>query len=259
MSTLATTINSIRLWDELSLRDIWINRINPLVKLFLTIGFILCVASFNKYEVVPLIVFFLYPSILIVLSEIPLILFLKKLLPLIPFVFFLSIVNIFFDPLGIVLFFFFFLRSILCFSAAFMFSATTNIFTLSDELQDLGVPCNFTMIITLFFRYILVLLEETATMIRAYKMRSLDDKGLAFTFSGPFLGQLLIRTLNRSEKIYAAISLRSTSCKNNAKAKLNISKSDFLFLALWIIVFLFLRVYRLENIVSFYLLRIFHA
>lgn len=251
MATLATTISTIHVWESLSLRNIWVNKLNPLIKLAVTIFFIVVVASYDKYEVVPLVTLFLYPLLLMVFADISFLLMYRKIKPVLLFIFFISFINIFFDSYGFIIFFNLFLRSLLCITSAFLFSATTNIFSLTHNLNALGLSNSFIMVINLFFRYILVLLEEAFSMLRAYRMRTMNDNNISYALSGPFLGELLLRTLNRSEKIYSAMSLRNPHSYNIDKDKIKLNRRDLLYFFSWILVLLLLRFLKIEEIMVF--------
>src|SRR4030067_3646844 len=79
--------------DTLSYRQTFIHRINPGIKLFVTLVFILIVVSFSKYEIHRLMPYFVFPVFLISAGEIPAGGILKKIFVVSPFVLFAGMFN----------------------------------------------------------------------------------------------------------------------------------------------------------------------
>ena len=58
--------------DQLSYKNTFVHRMDPRIKLIVTLLFLFTVISFSKYEIVALLPFFLYPVLLMTIGEIPL-------------------------------------------------------------------------------------------------------------------------------------------------------------------------------------------
>jgi cobalt/nickel transport system permease protein len=60
----------------------------------------------------------------------------------------------------------------------------------------------------LTYRYIGVLLNEAYSMSIAYSLRSPNRKGIEMRDMGSFTGQLLLRSIDRAERVYNAMKCR---------------------------------------------------
>ena len=97
-----------------------------------------------------------------------------------------------------------------CFSlmASFLLIATTSIDSLCAALRKLHVPEMLVTLLLLTYRYIGVMLEQVAVMTQAYKLRAPGQKGIHISAWGSFLGQLLLRSMDRAEELYSSMRLR---------------------------------------------------
>ena len=92
--------------------------------------------------------------------------------------------------------------------ASFLLVATTSIEEICRALRQLHFPKMLTSLLLLTFRYISVLLEEVAIMTEAYHLRAPGQKGIHVSAWGSFLGQLLLRSMDRAEALYESMELR---------------------------------------------------
>ena len=107
-------------------------------------------------------------------------------------------------------------RSWLSLLAAAMLILTTPFTALIKALRGVGVPLILTAIIALMYRYIYVLVEEAARMMRARDARSGEShsghSGGSLRWrarvAGHMIGTLFLRTYERSERIYQAMLAR---------------------------------------------------
>ena len=70
------------------------------------------------------------------------------------------------------------------------------------------------MIVTLLlltYRYISVMVDEVSVMTTAYRLRAPGQKGIHYSAWGSFLGQLLLRSMDRAEELYSGMQLRGFS------------------------------------------------
>ena len=75
-------------------------------------------------------------------------------------------------------------------------------------MRQLHMPKMLTSLLLLTFRYISVLLEEVAVMTEAYHLRAPGQKGIHVSAWGSFLGQLLLRSMDRAQELYDSMLLR---------------------------------------------------
>lgn len=100
------------------------------------------------------------------------------------------------------------MKGVFCLMASFLLVATTSIEEICRALRRLHFPKMLTSLLLLTFRYISVLLEEVAIMTEAYHLRAPGQKGIHISAWGSFLGQLLLRSMDRAEALYESMELR---------------------------------------------------
>jgi cobalt/nickel transport system permease protein len=200
-----------------------VHRLHPFVKLAATIVYVVVVISFGRYEIGGLLPFFFYPAILTPLSETPYKTLLQRLLPALPFALFGGLSNVFFDraPMmtlggvaitgGVVSFVSIMIKMVLSVSAILLLVSTTGIADLSRQLAASGVPDVLVLQLVLTYRYLSVLVDETCTMYSSYILRSVDSRGIQMRDMGTFVGSLLLRSIDRAERVYAAMKCRGFS------------------------------------------------
>lgn len=218
-----------------------IHRLNALVKLLVTLVFIVCVVSFGRYDFGPLIPYVFYPTLLMAFSETPYGLLLKRGAVALPFCLFAGLSNLIFDtgtalyvgPLVISFGFLSFLailfKTYLCVMAILLLVATTPMVRLTEALRFLRVPALLVTLFEMTYRYLGTLLEEASSMSMAYKLRGGHKKGIELKHMGSFVGQLLLRSFDRSERIYDAMKLRGYTMREHRQIKSNIELRDWLF------------------------------
>ena len=70
------------------------------------------------------------------------------------------------------------------------------------------MPKLLTNLLLLTFRYVGLLLSEVAVMQQAYSLRAPGQKGIHISAWGSFLGQLLLRSMDRAQVLYESMELR---------------------------------------------------
>ena len=220
MEKLTNAQLELRQMDDLAAADSPVHRLNPLCKLLVTVFYIVTVVSFPKYDLSGLVVMVLYPVVLFQAAGIPVSLCFRKLRFVLPLVCAVGLVNPFLDhtPLmqlgtltvtgGLVSMVTLMLKGVFSLMASFVLIATTSIDTLCAALRMLHVPDILTTLLLLTYRYIGVMLEEVSIMTEAYALRAPGQKGIHISAWGSFLGQLLLRSMDRAEALYHSMLLR---------------------------------------------------
>ncbi len=150
----------------------------------------------------------LFLFVVAIVSTIPLLFIGKRLLLLEPFVAGVALLSLFHVG-GVAHFVEVVARSSVCLLAMILLSNTTPFASLLEFLRSLHSPSLFVTVLALMYRYLFVLIDETERMQRARLSRT-------FTVSRPrtwialaaLAGQLFIRSSERAERIYAAMSAR---------------------------------------------------
>ena len=70
------------------------------------------------------------------------------------------------------------------------------------------MPDILTTLLLLTYRSIGVMLEEVSIMTEGYALRAPGQKGIHISAWGSFLGQLLLRSMDRAEALYQSMLLR---------------------------------------------------
>ena len=200
-----------------------IHRLNPLTKTITTFLYVVIVVSFDRYSISGLLPFVFYPMVFMTLGEIPIKPLLSRLAIALPFCTFAGVANVIFDQetmltllnfkvsYGLVSLVSITLKAGLTVMAVLILIATTKMPVISRQLIRLKVPTIFVLLISMIYRYISVALEETINMYTAYSLRSPHGKGIKIKDMGSFVGQLLLRSFDRGERVYFAMKCRGFS------------------------------------------------
>jgi cobalt/nickel transport system permease protein len=156
------------------------------------------------YALAPLV---LFPTLVGALAELPYKLLLKRFAVALPFALFGGISAILFDSNGIIICLTILLKTYLCVMSALILVGTTRFTEISRVMKRVHIPAVIVSTIELTYRYIGVLLEEASDMSRAYHLRSCG-KSIAMRDMGSFLGQLVLKSFDRAERVYAAMKCR---------------------------------------------------
>ena len=220
MNKIDQALYEFREMDELADQDSLVHRFSVLPKVLLTILYILIVLSFHKYDLSSLSVMILFPVFFYQMSGIPLRKCFYKLRFVLPLVMAVGILNPLFDHTvilrigsfsltgGWLSMFTLMLKGILSLTASFLLVATSGIARICAALRRMHVPSVLVTLLLLTYRYITVLSEEVSVMSNAYHLRAPRQKGIEYSAWGSFLGQLLLRSMDRAEEIYQAMLLR---------------------------------------------------
>ena len=139
MDKISHALSEFREMDALAAQDSPIHRLHPLVKLLVTLGYIICVVSFDKYQFSALVILVLYPIVVFQLSGIPVRTCFYKLRVVLPLVCAVGLLNPFYDrtPLlqigsvtisgGVVSMITLMMKGVFALMASFLLIATTPI------------------------------------------------------------------------------------------------------------------------------------
>jgi len=147
-------------------------------------------------------------AIVATLSKIPALFIAKRLLLLEPFVIGVAVLTLF-QPHGWAVFLALLVKTNLCLLTMILLSNTTPFSEVLRVLKRLRVPAILVTTLALMYRYLFVLVEETARMRRARASRTFTRRrGAAWQSLATIISQLFIRSTERAERIYAAMCAR---------------------------------------------------
>ncbi|NFS83247.1 cobalt ECF transporter T component CbiQ [Clostridium botulinum] len=256
------SLYNIRYLDELSEKVTIIHSVHPLPKVLTTIIYLIIVVSFSKYEISGLIPLILYPMILMILADIKITMIIKRLFVVLPFVICIGIFNPLLDHTSMLIignmyisggwisFISILIKCALTVAASLILIATTGINKIALSLRLLKVPKLFVIEFLLTYRYITVLIEEVGRITRAYSVRSHIQKGIRFKDCGCLIGQLLIKTVERAERIYISMCCRGFERDYDIENNLKMKSNDYLYVSIWIMFFIIIRCVNIPKLLS---------
>jgi cobalt/nickel transport system permease protein len=259
MSGIESTFFDIGTMDAISRQDTFVHRLDPRIKVLTALVFIVCVVSFGKHDISALLPFLVYPLFLVVVGDVPLAYLLRKVMLAAPFAILIGIFNPLLDrevllyvgPLGIsggwISFFSILLRFMMTVGVALILVATTGYHAVCMALEKMGVPQVFVVQLLFLHRYLFVLVDEASRMVRARSLRSFHGKGLSMRVFGSMAGHLLLRTMDRAQRIHQAMLCRGFDGNLRPFHPLKVRAWEILFLLGWSAFFVLVRFYNVPR------------
>lgn len=210
-------MKQLKTLEDFSEKHSPIHRISPMAKLVVTFVFIVTVVSCGRYGFFQILPFFSYIILLPAVSEIPYKTVFKYVLPVLPISFLAGISNVILErqtavyiakipvSYGFLSLATILLKTFLTVSAVIILSATTRAADINRCLLKLKIPSVLVMQIFMTYRYLCIISDEARLMYCAYILRSNGKKGIHIKHFGSFLGQLLLRSFARAERVFLAM------------------------------------------------------
>lgn len=193
----------------------------PVARLGVVVAFLLTLVSFGKYDLSSLSAFALYPVALVCFERVPLFsAFVRYWFLLLP-VLLVGAANPFFDRAtavtiggiavsgGWLSFAVLALKGALSLAVGWSLIRKTGVEGLAEAFAALRLPPSFGLSLLLMHRYLVLMIKEMNRMRDAYALRS-GTLGRAIRPSswGPFVGLLLMRSMDRASCVQSALELR---------------------------------------------------
>ncbi|MDR1636525.1 MAG: energy-coupling factor transporter transmembrane protein EcfT [Treponema sp.] len=210
--------------ERLASGDSFIHVLHPAAKGIVTLGYIGIVVSVPPANLSVLVPFLLYPVLAASVSGTPWRPLFARLLPVLPFVLFFGLSNLVLmrEPAftlntaltvsrGMVFFAAILLKTAFTVFAVLLLIATTPFYEIAECIT---APPAFRVLgleIILTMRYIATLLDEAEAMWTAYALRSPGARAVRMKDMGAFMGQLLLRSFDRAERVFCAMKCRGFS------------------------------------------------
>lgn len=236
--------------------------IHPLVRLFVTFFYLLIVVSFSKYDILGLLSMVLYLMIQQSWYEISIQEEFRRIWPVFLLVCVLGVVNPLLDreicfqwngitvTCGMISMVTLLLKGIFCVMASYLLIVTTGIGGICYSLRCLHVPREIVTVVLLVYRYLIVLLKEAERMMQAYHLRAPGQRGIPIKAWGTFIGQLLLRSIDRAELVYESMQLRGFQGEFPGRVFHGKIRNSLFYLAGWTVMLLFLRLFPLFELVG---------
>ena len=247
--------------DVLARQDTALHRLDPRAKVLTVCAFIGILLSYGRYEVSALLPFFFFPAFMIGLGNLPAAYFARKVLLVLPFALLIGLANPLLDreillragPVGIsggwISCCSIVVRCILTALAALILIATTGFMGVFAVLERFGISRVFTVQLLFIYRYIFVLTDEASRMARARSLRSMG-RGMPLKTFCSLAGHLLLRTIDRAQRIYLAMVSRGFSGSFKISGRLRFGVRETAFTGCWIAAFALMRSVNLPRLLG---------
>lgn len=244
MSGIRSKVNEIYSLEQLSIKNTIIHNIHPLIKMIVTVVYIVCILSVRRYDLLRFSYFLFYLIITTALAELPLKIIIKRTMIALPFVLFAGISNLIINretaffigriaiTYGLISFAVLIIRTMFSVWALLILIATTRFSDLTKQLIRLHIPPLIVNLMEMIYRYIGVLAEEVSTMLVSYRLKNPSYKWPHIKHMGPFVGNLFLKSINKAERIYNAMKCRGYGSKQVAYQKEKIALKDIVFFLL---------------------------
>lgn len=268
MGGISTDIAELGMMDELARGSSPAHRLDARAKVLVTAAFCLCVVSFGKYEVSSLAAFAFYPAAMAAMAGLPWRYLVRKLLLVSPFAVMVGVFNPLIDRVpaadigglivsgGWLSFASIFMRFVLTVLAVLILLASTGIDGVTSALERMGFPRVFTVQVMFLYRYLFLLSDEAAGIVRAHTLRG----GHGFPRLPVFVrmaGCLLVRSIDRAHRVYAAMESRGFDGHIRWSGRSKWRMADSAYVLFWTVTFLFLRFGDVVNTAGGFTVRCF--
>lgn len=262
MNKMEKALSELAQMDEFAVQASPVHDLNAGAKLLSTVIYILIVMSFDKYDLSGLVPMVLWPVFLFQLSGIPVRTCFYKLRIVLPLVMAVGLFNPFFDrdilvnignigvSGGVISMITLMLKGVFCLMASFLLVATTPFDSICAALRRIHVPATLVTLLLLTYRYVGVMTEELAVMTDAYHLRAPGQKGIHVSAWGSFLGQLLLRSMDRAQELYASMLLRGYHQHFHYAPSKPFRGRDAVYLLLSLLFFLLMRYCNVAELIG---------
>lgn len=229
-----------------------------MAKLITTVIYVAVVVSFPPQNVSGLMAFLFYPVVMASLSGTPRRPILRRLLFALPFSLMGGIGNLIFSrraafyiggfmvSQGMISFASIMLKTLLSVFAVLILIATTPFAEIGCQLAILHMPEILCLQLVMTYRYLSILISEAAAMFTAYSLRAPNQRGIMMKDMGSFVGQLILRSFDRAERVYQAMKCRGFHGVYYGGKRGGWRVSDGIFVAFLVLMMIFLRFFNLS-------------
>jgi cobalt/nickel transport system permease protein len=114
-------------------------------------------------------------------------------------------------------------------------------------LERLGLPRVFVVQLLFLYRYIFVIADEALRMRRGMELRSIGGRSPKLRVYGSLVGHLLLRAMDRAQRIYGAMLARGFSGDMPTLQPACPHGSDIVFVTGWLSFFVLARCWNLAD------------
>lgn len=256
-------INSLALVHK---RDCFLCTISPFVKLALTFLYLVTTVSFKSMQLSSLVFMAVYPVFMFISCGLSLKAAVKNLSIVFPVILVMALLNPFFDRVPVYEIFIcskkiiitdgmissasLVMKGLLTVFASYILISTTTMDEICACFAKVELPSVMVVQLMLAFRYITVFLGEVKKTSQAYSLRAPGQKGIGFRAWGSLTGGMILRSFDRAQEIYEAMSLRGFSMEWFHAVESHFGFRDFLFLVLWSGIIVAVRIFPVYEVMG---------
>jgi len=253
MSKLLSAMLNLQELEVHARSDNPLTRMHPVIKVIITLIYILAMTSLGKYELSRALLFGVLPILFINLADIPYSVIAKKLMIPLLFGISLGLFNPLYDqstyvtfgsiPIsgGFISLFTIVIKALFSISMTLLLVSVTTIEAIGSAMSMLKVPKLIIVLLLIMYRYIIVFLDEIEKTLEAYSLRVNNKRGLHISTWGSLMGQIILRSYHRSEVLFEAMQLRGFDSMYRMKKVKPLSTSDMLAMISCSVIILVLR------------------
>lgn len=231
------------------------SRISAVALLFVTLIYLFVILSIPLYAPQILIWFAIFPVMQSEFSGIGFGSVFLKSLWVLPLIVIIGIFNPFMDRTpaftidnivvsrGMVSFFSIILRGLMAVQAVIILTLSTGFYDICNAMRKLGCPKILVVQLQFTYRYMIVIVEEALWMDRAMKARGYGKSSYPFKVWGRMIGQLIVRSYERSIRIHNAMLARGFNGEIPQKASLKMDCLSWIYLILCPVVMILARIF----------------
>ena len=253
MNKIEDAIYQVHYIDNKSNNNNILNKIHPLVKLIISVIYILFLTSINKYNLTITLAMSIYLIVVSIIGDLSIKNCIKRLKIVLFFLIIIGIANPILDrqvvtfigiiPIttGMISALTLILKGIFAIISSYFLIVTTGVENICYALKKLHIPNILITIFMLIYRYIIVFLKEVQKIWIAYSLRAPKQKGIHFKAWGSMIGSLMIRSIDKAEVIYQAMELRGFSPDNFFMKNQKIDRTSIIYFMAGLLLLLIIR------------------
>ena len=262
MNKIEDAIYQVHYIDNNSNNNNILNKIHPLVKLIISVVYILFLTSINKYNLTITLAMSIYLIIVSIIGDLSIKNCIKRLRIVLFLLIIIGIANPILDrqvvtsigiiPIttGMISALTLILKGIFAIISSYFLIVTTGVENICYALKKLHIPNILITIFMLIYRYIIVLLKEVQKIWTAYSLRAPKQKGIHFKAWGSMIGSLMIRSIDKAEVIYQAMELRGFSPDNFFMKNQKIDRTSIIYFMAGLLLLLIIRFIPIFDLVG---------
>lgn len=253
MNKIEDAIYQVHYIDNSSNNNNILNKIHPLVKLIISLVYILLLTSINKYNLTTTLAMSIYLIVVSIIGDLSIKNCIKRLKIVLFLLIIIGIANPILDrqvvayigiiPIttGMISALTLILKGIFAIISSYFLIVTTGVENICYALKKLHIPNILITIFMLIYRYIIVFLKEVQKIWIAYSLRAPKQKGIHFKAWGSMIGSLMIRSIDKAEVIYQAMELRGFSPDNFFMKNQKIDRTSIIYFLAGFLLLLIIR------------------